>query len=167
MTTRRRASAEDRDHRLRHALEEMLNSGERISARGVLKHLADLRAPSSVTRDPVRRALLEEFRQRQADQRAWAHRAKKLAAARLEAALADRDRRIAELEHQVQVLVGSHVALVQAVGELGGLPKWKQAFQGYERCLKELESLGALGAPPTLVQALPAVTNGPGVSEHA
>ena len=34
--------------------------------------------------------------------------------------------------------------MVQAVGELGGLPKWKQAFECYEHCLGELDKLGAV-----------------------
>lgn len=148
----RRHPARDRDERLRRVLEQMLTGGERISARGALKHMPDVRAPSSLTRDPVRRQILEEFRRRQAERNAWAERAKKQSVARLEKALADRDRRISELEHQVQVLVASHRGLVQAVGELGGLPKWRQAFQGYEPTLHEIIALRAVpgaqdGAP--------------------
>jgi hypothetical protein len=140
----RRHPACDRDERLRRVLEQMLANGERISARGALKHMPDLRAPSSLTRDPVRRRILEEYRRRQTERNAWAERAKKQSAARLEKALADRDRRIAELEHQVQVLVASHRGLVQAVGELGGLPMWRRAFQGYEPILDEIVALGAV-----------------------
>ena len=115
----------------------MFANGERISARGALKHMPDVRAPSSLTRDPVRRQILEEFRRRQAERDAWAERAKKQSSERLEKALADRARRISELERQVQILVASHRGLVQVVGELGGLPKWRQAFQGYEPVLGE------------------------------
>src|SRR3990172_8621231 len=48
----RRPAARDLDDRLRHALEQMLERGDRISARGALKHLQDVRSPSSLTRDP-------------------------------------------------------------------------------------------------------------------
>ena len=143
----RRHPARNRDDRLRHVLEQMFANGERISARGALKHMPDVRAPSSLTRDPVRRQILEEYRRRQTERNAWAERAKKQSAARLEKALADRDRRIAELEHQLQVLVASHRGLVEAVGELGGLPKWRQAFQGYEPVLEEIVALGAGPGP--------------------
>jgi hypothetical protein len=151
----RRADARGRDERLRSVLKEMLERGERISARGVLKHVPDLRAPSSLTRDPVRRSLLEEFRQLQSTRNAWVERAKKQSTARLQRLLAERDDRVRELEHHVQVLVGSHRALMVAVGELGGLPVWRKAFAGYERCLKDLALLGALPArskpsPPAL-----------------
>jgi hypothetical protein len=125
----------------------MLDRGERISARGVLKCLPDLRAASSLTRDPVRRSLLEEFRRLQSTRMAWVERAKKQSTARLQRLLADRDERLREREHDVQLLVASHRALVVAVGELGGLPVWKKAFDGYERCLQELARLGALPRP--------------------
>jgi len=121
----------------------MLERGDRISARGALKHLQDVRSPSSLTRDPVRRAMVEEFRQRQAEGLAWTRRARKEPVARLDALLAERDRTIAELQHQVQLLVASHKALVHAVGELGGLPAWKKAFEQYEHCLDELRRLNA------------------------
>jgi hypothetical protein len=132
----------------------MLDRGERISARGVLRHLSDVRAASSLTRDPLRRALLDEYRERQAERLAWSERAWKLSVARLETVLAARDRTIADLEHRVQLLVASHRALVDAVGELGGLPKWKQVFERYERCVRELADLGAMPdvrERPTLV----------------
>lgn len=121
----------------------MLERGDRISARGALKHLQDVRSPSSLTRDPVRRAMVEEFRQRQAEGLAWTRRARKEPVARLDALLAERDRTIAELQHQVQLLVASHRALVHAVGELGGLPAWKKAFEQYEHCLDDLTRLNA------------------------
>lgn len=143
----RRRLARERDVRLREILEQMLESGERISARRVLKHLPEVRAPSSLTRDPVRGGLLQEFRERQAERLAWTQRGRKQSFARLEKVLAERDRRIVELQHQVQVLVASHRALVQAVGELGGLPSWRKAFQGYERCLDEIAALGAVPEP--------------------
>lgn len=143
----RRADAKERDERLRSALQRMLDRGERISARGVLKHLPDLRAPSSLTRDPSRRSMLEDFKSRQAERNAWVERAKKQSTARLQKLLADRDERIRELEHEVQLLVASHRAVVEAVGELGGLPVWKKAFDGYERCLQELVHVGALPPP--------------------
>ncbi len=143
----RRVDARGRDERLRAALQTMLDHGERISARGVLKHLPDVRAPSSLTRDPVRRSMLEEFRRLQSVRNDWVERAKKQAVARLERTLAARDVRIADLERQVQLLIASHRALVHAVGELGGLPVWKKAFGGYERRLQELALLGALARP--------------------
>jgi hypothetical protein len=115
----RRRVARDRDKRLREILDRMLSEGERISARGVLKHLPDVRALSSLTRDPVRRAMLEDYRQHQAERQAWTARARKQSGERLEALLADRDRQIVELQHQVQVLVASHRALVQAVWAQG------------------------------------------------
>ena len=143
--------------RLPHALEHMLAPGERISARGVLKHLPDVRAPSSLTRDPVRRAMLEDYRQRQAERQAWTQRARKQSVTRLEVLLADRNRQIAELEHSVQLLVASHRAMVQAVGELAGLPKWKQAFECYEHCLGELDKLGAVSDHEKRSPASPAL----------
>ena len=93
----RRADARGRDERLRSVLEQMLERGERISARGLLKHVPDLRAASSVTRDPVRRLLLEEFRRIQEARNTWVERAKKQSTARLERTLSERDVRIVAL----------------------------------------------------------------------
>lgn len=155
----RRADARRRDERLRSVLEHMLERGERISARGVLKQVPDLQAASSLTRDPLRRSLLEEFRRLQTTRNAWVERAKRQSTARLERILAERDARITDLEHQVQLLIASHRAMVDAVGELGGLPVWRKAFEGYERTLDELKYLGALVAPrATALPRLPRST---------
>jgi hypothetical protein len=140
----RRADVRGRDERLRSVLEQMLERGERISARGVLKHVSDVRAPSSLTRDPVRRSMLEEFRRIQEARNTWVERAKKQSTARLLSRLYERVVGIEFFVCQLQLLVASHRAMVQAVGELGGLPVWKKAFEGYEHCLRELVQLGAL-----------------------
>jgi hypothetical protein len=63
----------------------------------------------------------------------WRGRPSKLSGVAAAGALADRDIRIAELESQVALLTASHVAMIRAVGELGGFSKWAQFYDSYDR----------------------------------
>ena len=67
--------------------------------------------------------------------------------------MADRDVRIAELESQVALLTASHVAMIRAVGELGGFSKWAQFYESYSGSRDQLAQLGAL--PEATVELLP------------
>jgi hypothetical protein len=60
------------------------------------------------------------------------------------ATLADKDLRIAELEATVQLLTASHVAMLRAVGELGGFSKWARFYEPYRDARDKLAELGAI-----------------------
>ncbi len=61
--------------------------------------------------------------------------------------------RIAELESQVALLTASHVAMIRAVGELGGFSKWAQFYESYRSSREQLAKLGAL--PEARVNPIP------------
>jgi len=67
-----------------------------------------------------------------------------LAGAAAANALADRELSISALESQVALLISSHVALIRAVGELGGFSKWAQFYESYRDSRDRLIQLGAL-----------------------
>ncbi len=60
--------------------------------------------------------------------------------------------RIAELEAQVALLTASHLAMIRAVGELGGFSKWAQFYESYRGSRGLLVQLGAL--PEVTVESL-------------
>ena len=95
----------------------------------------------------------DRYQERQAEFRRWRGRPGKLSGDAAASALADRDVRIAELESQVALLTASHVAMIRAVGELGGFSKWAQFYESYSGSRDQLAQLGAL--PEATVESLP------------
>ncbi|MCM2483274.1 helix-turn-helix domain-containing protein [Burkholderia glumae] len=61
---------------------------------------------------------------------------------------------IAELEATVQLLTASHLAMLRAVGELGGFSKWAKFYEQYREARDKLAELGAMPTAP--VSAMPA-----------
>ena len=97
--------------------------------------------------------MLAQYQERQAEFRRWRGRPGKLSGDAAASALADRDVRIAELESQVALLTASHVAMIRAVGELGGFSKWAQFYESYSGSRDQLAQLCAL--PEATVESLP------------
>ena len=143
-TSNSRRSAPDHDDEMKQILEDLIACDKDITAREVARRHPLLRAASSITRDPTRRALLISYQQRQKDLRQWSARTQKTSAASVERILADREARIAELEQHVELLVGSHVAMLRAVGELGGFSKWSRFFEKTSAARSTLATLGSL-----------------------
>lgn len=139
-------SARENEDVVQSILEDLLSIDQDITAREVARRHPSLKAASSITRDPVRRALLSEYQHKQKDLRQWAARTQKTSAASVERILADRDARIAELERQVDVLVASHVAMLRAVGEMGGFGQWARFFEKTSPVRELLAEMGALPA---------------------
>ncbi|VVD62647.1 hypothetical protein [Pandoraea commovens] len=119
------------DEQLREVLEQLLEKDEDITARAVARCHPTINSASSMTRNEARRELIAEYQARQDELRRWrgatVHRAN-AATAKL---LAEKDRRILELEAQVQLLTSSHLAAIRAVGELGGFSRWAEFYAGY------------------------------------
>ena len=132
------------DPEMRRILEDLLAKDEPITARAVARLHPKINAASSITRHPERTKLLGHYQERQAQYRRWSGRVSKQSKDVVSAALADKDLRIAELERQVALLTASHVAMIRAVGELGGFSKWAQFFENYREGRITLERLGAL-----------------------
>jgi len=139
-------SAREYEDVIKSILEDLISIDQDITAREVARRHPSLKAASSITRDPVRRAMLTEYQQRQKELRQWSARTQKTSAISVERILADRDARIAELERQVDVLVASHVAMLRAVGEMGGFGQWARFFEKTSPVRAMLAGMGALPA---------------------
>lgn len=139
----KRAEAEN-DIEMRQVLDDLLARDEDITARAVARLHPRISAASSITRSAERSRLLEQYQQRQMEFRRWRGRSGKLSGAAAAGALAERDLRITELESQVALLTASHVAMIRAVGELGGFSKWSQFYESFQASRDKLVQLGAL-----------------------
>jgi hypothetical protein len=153
---KRSARALGVDASLRASAEQMLESDETLTARA-LGRRAGLGAASSITRDPTRCALLDEFQEQQDRRRAWVQRTTKESTAQLLKTLAARDEQIVALTRKVQLLAASHKGMLLAVDEAGGTKAWARFFASYRdsiEALRELEALpAALGKPDIPSQA--------------
>ncbi|MHC9085969.1 hypothetical protein ACYX7E_13195 [Luteimonas sp. RIT-PG2_3] len=143
----------DSDREMRRVLEDLLSRDEDITARAVARLHPRINAASSITRSAERSHMLAQYQERQAEFRRWRGRTGKLSGAAAASALADRDVRIAELESRVALLTASHVAMIRAVGELGGFSKWAQFYELFRDSRDQLAQLGAL--PEAAIESLP------------
>lgn len=129
-------------------LERLLAEDVEITARAVVRLHPTLKAASSITRNSARSALLAKFQARQAEFRRWRGRTTKQSAFDSAITLAARDAQISELKANVQLLTASHVAMLRAVGELGGFAKWAQFYESYADVRRKLNALDKLVTPP-------------------
>lgn len=134
----------EHDAEMRAVLETLLAEDLEITARAVARLHPTLKAASSITRSDTRNGLLAEYRQRQLEYRKWRGRAGKTSKEDLAAALVIKDQCIAELESKVLLLTTSHVALLRAVGAIGGFAKWANFFKEQQTILRNLDKYGAL-----------------------
>jgi len=146
-------------------LEQLLAEDVDITARAVARLHPSLKAASSITRSPTRMALLSKYQERQASYRRWNGRTKRMSGTEQSAVLAARDSRIAELEAAVQLLTASHVAMLRAVGELGGFSKWTKFYADYSSVREKLSALGALPTSTVHPFASPSVSPGKAESQ--
>ena len=101
-------------------------------------------AASSLTRDAWRSGVVAEFRAEQERIRRQVEKTDKGSRTQVVAALAREKERSAELKRQVALLAASHLALIRAVGELGGMRAWSRFFEKYEGAARDLRTLGAM-----------------------
>jgi hypothetical protein len=134
----------EHDVEMEEILEGLLTSDQDITARAVARLHPKIQAASSITRSEHRSALLAEYQKRQDEYRTWRGRVGKQSAGDTAASLAKKEQRIAELELSVQVLTASHVALLRAVGAMGGFSMWAQFFEKHQETRKVLAQLGAI-----------------------
>ncbi|WP_093559300.1 hypothetical protein [Pseudoduganella namucuonensis] len=132
----------DAEQELIRVLEYLLAEDVPITARAVARLHPTLKAASSITRNTARSALLAKFQARQAEFRRWRSRSTKLSSSDSAATLAAKDSQISDLEANVQLLTASHVAMLRAVGELGGFAKWAQFYESYAMIRNKLSTLG-------------------------
>jgi hypothetical protein len=138
--------APSNESKMREILGMLLEKDDNITARAVARLHPTITSASSITRSETRSALLSEYQRRQNEYRRWRGRVAKQSGVQVAAMIADKDIRIADLESQVELLTASHLAMLRAVGELGGFRKWASF---YDRFREERQQLDRLGATPT------------------
>jgi len=122
-------------------LEDLLAKDENITARAVARFHPQLKAASSITRSAARSELLACYQHKQAEFRQWRGRVSKRSNSTMATALMEKDMRIAELERQIELLTASHVAMIRAVGELGGFSKWSKFYESYSEARAALSNM--------------------------
>lgn len=125
-------------------LERMVEQNQDITARAVIREHSSLKAASSITRSKERSELILQYQNKQNEQRAWQKRLGKTSKENAAKELAEKDMRIAALTQQVEILTASHVAMIRAIGELGGFSKWAKFFQDYQPIRDRLNTIGAM-----------------------
>jgi hypothetical protein len=121
----------------------MLESDDTVTARSLARRVG-LRAASSITRDPARRAFVGSVQEQQRARRGWVERSRKVSTANLRRDLADRDADLADMNRKVQLLTASHKAILLALDEMGGTRAWVKFFSGYAAGLVTIQTAGAI-----------------------
>lgn len=150
MPTNKPDSKNQDDELLVQILDELLQRDEDITARAVARLHPHIGHASTITRSPRRSDLLARYQGKQQDIRRHLGRLTKRSKESTAVELASKDQRIAELERQVDLLRSSHLAMIRAVGELGGMSKWMKFFENYKVIRDQLYELNALPAADIL-----------------
>lgn len=129
---------------LRQVLQAMLDRDEDITARGVARHHPALKNASDFTRNDVRKSLLDEAIQKQQEIRRFAMSVKKTGTAVAAEKLQLLEERVRQLEANEAARIASHLAMIQAVAEIGGTAKLLKFYEAHAEIRDRLHSQGAL-----------------------
>jgi len=135
---------DENNDEVRRILEHLLEIDVTISAREVVRLHPKLANASAITRNPERQALLQQYKQRQIQFRKWTSRVNKKSPLYASAELAKRDNEIDLLKNQVAALTQSHVAMIHAVGEAGGMLALQRFYERHREIRAQLEKLKVL-----------------------
>ncbi|QHN05427.1 hypothetical protein FTO74_08980 [Granulicella sp. WH15] len=125
-------------------LEEMIAADVTITARAVARMHSTVKHASSIIRHSARSSLMAQYQERQKQFRAMRGRMPKRSLDQIAAQIVQKDARIAELERRVEILSVSHLAMMRAVGELGGISKWLKLYANHREIRDELNKMGML-----------------------
>lgn len=125
-------------------LDDLLQQDVDITARAVARLHPHIGHASTITRNPARSDLLASYQDKQREIRKHLNRLTKRSKEATAAELTRKDQRIAELEMQVDLLRSSHLAMIRAVGELGGMSKWLIFYESYKDIRDQLNKLNAI-----------------------
>lgn len=132
------------DQEMISVLENLLASDQDITASAVARLHPSIKATSSITRSRSRSKLLTQYKIRQDEMRTWQKRISKESHKKFALKMAEKDAEITKLKYQISLLTASHVAMIRAIGELGGFQKWAQFFDKFKSIRDELSALAAL-----------------------
>lgn len=148
---RNKSDSKKQDHDLLiRILDDLLQRDEDITARAAARLHPKIGHASTITRNPSRADLLAQYQAKQQDIRKHLGRLTKRSKEATAAELTSKDQRIAELERQVDLLRSSHLAMIRAVGELGGMSKWMKFYEGFRDARDHLYKLEAVPLAETI-----------------
>lgn len=131
--------------KLRAVLEQMLSSNVSITARAVTRESGSpFKNASDVTRHAQRRAILEEFQQRQQAIRTLAENVDQESVTNLRRKVARLEESCLALRQSRDLLIASHKAMLLAVGEVGGMRAWVKFFPQWDQVRRSLQEMDAL-----------------------
>lgn len=122
----------------------MLEKGETITFRSVMRAYPKLKHASALTRNPNRRKVVEIVQTFQQKLVNWSPRVQKQSKASIVGDLAKKDLEIKRLRRQNELLIHSHIGLFRAVGSRGGYSEWTRFFNDYQAIQQELADMGAI-----------------------
>ena len=126
-------------------LQRMLNDNVVISARSVIReHDCPFKHASDITRQPERKALLEQYKTRQSELHALMEKTDKQSRTNLQARVARLTQENEALSAERDLLIASHKAMLLAVGEMGGMAAWRKFIPAWEDTRHRLSQLKAL-----------------------
>jgi hypothetical protein len=125
-------------------VEDLLDAGVEVSARELARRHPTIKSASSFTRIAERRAILDRYRLDQLRIQRVASTSNKQSRCSLGKQLAEKELKIENLQRQVDLLQASHVAMLRALGEMGGFGIWAKFFEESEPLRKKLQQMGAL-----------------------
>ncbi len=140
--SRKNQISRDLDLAIEEACQILVDSDQEVTAREVARRV-DV-APSSITRDPVRKEIIEAAKSKQVELRSWRKRQAKQSRDRDAESLTEKDLRIAELERRIDLLTASHKAMILAIGEFGGMAGWQRFFPHWQQVEEMLREMGAM-----------------------
>lgn len=144
----------DKSAYLEELLEAMIAENETITARAIVRRSGGVfKNATDITRNVDRRTKFEAAQRRQGMIRAAIDRSSKKSRAELERLVEVKNAEIDQLQAEGRLLSASHRMMILAVAEMGGFPKWKRLFQGYQANIDRLDSLEAI--PSREVVTLP------------
>lgn len=137
-------------------LQRMLNDNVVITARSVIREQdCPFKHASDVTRQPERKALLDQYQARQSELRALVEKTDKQSRTNLQARVARLTQENETLKAERDLLIASHKAMLLAVGEMGGMSAWRKFFPAWEGTRQRLSQLQALPSAVVLPTSKP------------
>lgn len=136
-------------------LQRMLNDNVVITARSVIREQdCPFKHASDITRQPERKALLDQYQARQSELHALVEKTDKQSRTNLQTRVARLTQENETLKAERDLLIASHKAMLLAVGETGGMAAWRKFFPAWEETRQQLAALQALPS----AKILPALT---------
>ena len=131
-------------------LEEMVENDVTITVRAIAKRHPNIKSASSFIRSELRMKSITEAQELQRRIRSVNQRVNKTSSQKISKMLADKDIAILDLRKRNALLVTSHVAMLQAVGEIGGFAKWRELFRDYQKARESLSEMKAIHDAETI-----------------